>query len=186
MTKRNKNTVTSKVAESAYFHTGNSGVTISMKEITTTHTEYDTRRNYRLEVKHGAHGAYSSFDAPLGSVHMVDWMIDALTRLRDRMGAHGFDAEYAFEYAQRGKADDYVTIRDGLRREDVWRETVTSVWGTESRVVAYQYFDGDTLVMTEPASSTRTMGSECCGTNGTPRYKPEDIGKEVVNGKVVD
>ena len=120
----------SKTLEEAYFHTGNSGITLSIDKI-------DWRDNvdpcYRLMVNHSAYGTYTEVSLPLGSIDMVDYLIEALGRTKNHMTAHGFVGEYALKYGAEPSVDAYITIKDGLNRMAILEQT-----DGETKTVAFE------------------------------------------------
>lgn len=104
--------------ESAYFHTGNSGVTVSIDATETLSAAGDNVDcTYRLKVQHGAHGSHTEVNVPLGSLHMVQYMIEALSRVEVHMKEHKFIGEFAFVYGMESAPDDYVMVMNGANYE---------------------------------------------------------------------
>jgi hypothetical protein len=135
--------------EAAYFHTGNSGVTVSIDRSEKINRAGDhVDEDYRLKVVHSAHGASTEVSFPLGSDHMVDYLIEALTRVREKMIKGEFKGNLAFMYGREPCVDAYVTVINGLRREPVF-ESHEQDGSTVTRIVAFKFYDGDRYVRTE-------------------------------------
>lgn len=134
--------------ESAYFHTGNSGMSvfIDVDERIATNGELDS--NYRLRFVHGAHGSHTEVNLPLGSDHMVSYLIDALTRIKTHMAKVGFTGEHAFNYGREPSVDAYTMTIEGLQRVPIYKEHEDGN-ATVTNIVGFNYYDDTTLVKTE-------------------------------------
>lgn len=191
------------VVERGYFHTGNSGISISMVEESENYDWDEQDRswyNHYLEIRHSAFGAGTSVRTPIAGPTMCDYYITAFTRLRDRMLADPlYRLPTVFErYNHPGlpdldnrkkRSDDnyrIVDIENGLRREEVWsEEIVVDEYSTETRLMGHNYVDPKTekFVKFVPFEGEVVTGSGSCG--GGPVYFKEAIGKPVAEAKNV-
>jgi hypothetical protein len=185
--------------ERGYFHTGNSGISVSMIEETENYDWDEQDRdwyNHHLEVRHSAFGAGSVFRTPIAGPAMCDYYIEAFTRLRDRMLS---DPDYRIpspferygdtdierasgkhkQKHDRRSNDDHriVDIANGLRREEVWSpDIVTGEKTSETRLLGHNYVDQETeKVVNYVAFGGRVVRD----TSGVATYRAEDIGKTV-------
>jgi hypothetical protein len=191
------------VVERGYFHTGNSGISISMVEESENYDWDEQDRswyNHYLEIRHSAFGAGTSVRTPIAGPTMCDYYITAFTRLRDRMLADPlYRLPTVFERynhpglpdldSRKKRSDDnyrIVDIENGLRREEVWSdEIVVDEYSTETRLMGHNYVDPKTekFVKFVPFEGEVVTGSSGCG--GSPVYFKEAIGKPVAEAKNV-
>lgn len=135
-----------KTLESAYFHTGNSGVLVSV----------DTENSiYKLCFEASMFGSATIIQMPLGSDHMVEYLIQALTRVKQHMADHDFTSEYAFEYAREPSVDGYVRVIDGLSVQVIREDEKLSDGTVKHGVARREYHDEDgELVKTEEVDAS--------------------------------
>lgn len=190
MAKRKKSLT--RIIESGYFHTGNSGVTLAIKETSPSGEVVQNRDSgyrYRFSATHGAHGAHSNFEFPLGSQHMVEYLIHALMRVKHRMQEVEFHANDPFTISGRRSSDEYAEIVSGMQREPIFKEIVTGPNDTSLYLIGYKFFDDDGNVMCttmlKKAIERGGCGSGCdTDPEPDPLYGPDDLGKEIIDGRV--
>lgn len=120
---------TETVIEHAYFHTSNGGLTLEVIRSVNPHD--DKLVSYRLDGDFYGMG----ISIPLGSVEVVGWLADALTRVVARMEKEPNRArQWKFDHHKSG----WSGIRDGEKREGPtnfrWKSGKGLVWLREVAV----------------------------------------------------
>lgn len=155
---------TTKILESAYFHTGNSGMTFSILQNELTHGNDNKTLSYSLEVNHSSHGACSKFDMPIGSNDVCSYLIEALQRVQTHMNENNFTEEFSFAYGRQNNIEDYIKIKNGLKKEDITFDITFKNGDICSRTVGYNYIDDNGNVkFTEMLEIPKETFSGCSG-----------------------
>lgn len=176
--------------EEAYFHSGNSGLTLRLTErqydyTDASHPEDDgikgnvarSEFDYRFEVTHGAFGENSRMSFPL-SEGMLDFLIEAATHLKQRMG-QVTPRETAFDRNTNPLRSRHYML--GLKVESVYSPEVV-----ESTSSSASYLTGHRLIdpMTDQEVAFIPFDGKAAGEgrfsgSGEPCYRETDIGKPV-------
>jgi len=163
------------IREQGYFHTGNSGLTIS---ITENKDKYS--HNFRLECQHGAFGSYSKFSIPISGPNMIQYLIDALTNTKEYIeGLEEFTAEYAFQdesmtnpwipvesekikiINDKSPRIDYEnSLRIEFETEEIFSEDGKS---SERYIIAKKYFDNENNLIQKDEYLDKNPMEKCIG-----------------------
>jgi hypothetical protein len=190
--------------EEAYFHTGNSGVTARIIETVRQYesdVEMSARKSieqdraagrvtdepslgcngdryhtYKMEFVHGAMGHSSTMTTPIMSPEQIDIYIEMLTRVRDRITAiPDYNPEHSIEPSDLRRV---VRMKNGLTLKERWSpEVVVDQWSTASTFLGHILLDIDTPVGFEPYTGPPIERGGASGTQTTPRYDIDEIGK---------
>ncbi len=161
-----------RLLEQAYFHTGNSGITIEIQK---------DKDRYFLIINHGAFGHNSEFRTPILNEGQAGIMRDIFDRTSEMM----------ISDREAGKLEKHATgsttrrldgVRKGLRYDPLYREYVMDQYSTISMIVGYRVTDATTkkFIRHELFSDDWRAqgGGGSCG--GEPSYTPEQVRKRVV------
>lgn len=179
-----------KVVERGYFHTGNSGISISMIEQVQNYDWDERDRNYyehTLEIRHSAFGAGTVIQTPIAGPLMCDYYIEAFERLKARMlGRPDYSVGHPFDSYEPNKPNDRARIVDiayGMKREAVWSpEFITGPNSTTTTLLGFVYRDDEGRPVRAEAQLEdmgSDMGVACDSGSSADEYSPFDIGMPV-------
>lgn len=163
-----------RIHDRAYFHTGNSGFTISF--IT------DRNRPY-MEIHQSMFGVSSTYRIEIINAEMLDAIIRMAESFRKHVGDHPYLGKWH---------RDPVSVIDGIEYIPIHREFITGRNSTTGYTVGHNLMDINSKQiietrMLEPEDWTVGGGSGSDSTDGSSRFNQDQIGHELDHkGKILD
>lgn len=166
-----------RLLEQAYFHTGNSGITVEVQK---------DKNEYFLTITHGAHGHRSQFRTPILDETQAEVMAGIFARTTTAM-IEDREAGTLQESPVAGSRRRPDGVRNGVRYDPEYREYVLDQYSTQTVLIGYQVTDATTnkfirydLFWDDWIVS---MGEGSCET-GEPPYTKEQVGKRLIRNSV--
>ena len=124
--------------EQAYFHTGNSGITVEIHE----NSDRSGMRDYSLTVRHGAFGYGSEFTTPIMGSDYATVLSQMMARTAATISNAERDRKIHQNHSQ-GSIEQINMVRDGQRWNPIYESYVTSQWGTTRYLIGYSINDAN-------------------------------------------